>query len=71
MDSLSLSPESFPCGVVVKNPPANAGDVDQEDPLEKEKSNPIQYACLENPMGQRSLVDYSPWDRKSWTQLSN
>ena len=26
--------------------------------------NPSQYSCLENPLGQRSLVDYSPWDRK-------
>ena len=26
--------------------------------------NPIQYSCLENPHGQRSLVDFSPWGRK-------
>ena len=26
--------------------------------------NPLQYSCLENPHGQRSLVGYSPWDRK-------
>ena len=23
--------------------------------------NPLQYSCLENPHGQRSLVVYSPW----------
>ena len=23
-------------------------------------SNPLQYSCLENPHGQRSLVGYSP-----------
>ena len=23
--------------------------------------NPLQYSCLENPHGQRSLADYSPW----------
>ena len=23
--------------------------------------NPLQYSCLENPHGQRSLVGYSPW----------
>ena len=23
--------------------------------------NPLQYTCLENPHGQRSLVGYSPW----------
>ena len=25
---------------------------------------PLQYSCLENPHGQRSLTGYSPWDRK-------
>ena len=23
--------------------------------------NPLQYSCLENPHGQRSLASYSPW----------
>ena len=27
-------------------------------------SNPLQYSCLENPHGQRSLEGYSPWDHK-------
>ena len=27
-------------------------------------SNPLQYSCLENPHGQRSLENYSPWDCK-------
>ena len=26
--------------------------------------NPLQYSCLENPHGQRSLAGDSPWDRK-------
>ena len=26
--------------------------------------NPLHYSCLENPHGQRSLVDYSPWGCK-------
>ena len=26
--------------------------------------NPLQYSCLENPDGQRSLVGYSPWGLK-------
>ena len=26
--------------------------------------NPLQYSCLENPHGQRSLADYSPWVHK-------
>ena len=27
--------------------------------------NPLQYSCLENPRGQRSLADYSLWDHKT------
>ena len=26
--------------------------------------NPLQYSCLENPHGQRSLEGYSPWGLK-------
>ena len=26
--------------------------------------NPLQYSCLKNPHGQRSLVGYSPWGCK-------
>ena len=26
--------------------------------------NPLQYSCLENSHGQRSLVGYSPWGPK-------
>ena len=33
-----------------------------EDPLEE--GNPLQYSCLENPHGQRSLVGYGPWGHK-------
>ena len=42
--------------LVVKNPPANAGDVRNTDSisgsgksLREENGNPIQYSCLENP----------------------
>ena len=35
-----------------------------EDPLEEGMTNPLQYSCLENPHGQRSLVDCSPWSHK-------
>ena len=42
--------------LVVKNPPAN---------LTREgDGTPLQYSCLENPHGQRSLVGYSPWGCK-------
>ena len=26
--------------------------------------NPVQYSCLENPYGQRSLAGFSPWGGK-------
>ena len=30
----------------------------------KGNGNPLQYSCLENPDGQRSLVSHSPWGHK-------
>ena len=35
-----------------------------EDSLGGGCGNPLQYTCLENPHGQRSLVGYSPWGHK-------
>ena len=35
-----------------------------EDPLEQGMATPLQYSCLENPHGQRSLAGYSPWGHK-------
>ena len=32
---------------------------------------PLQYSCLENPHGWRSLVGCSPWVTKSWIRLSD
>ena len=52
---------------MVRNPPANAGDMvqslDQEEPTGEGNSYQFQYSCLEN-LGQRSLVGYSPWGHK-------
>ena len=33
--------------------------------------NSLQYSCLENPHGQRSLAGYSPWGSESQTRLSD
>ena len=30
----------------------------------EENGNLLQYSCLENPHGQRSLAGYSPWGHK-------
>ena len=109
-DLLNLSQISLPTTQVVKNPPANAGDIrdmglipgwkipwrrawqstlvflgfrissdckestcnvgnlDSVSGLGRSPGgghgNPLQYSCLENPYGQRSLVGYSPWGHK-------
>ena len=41
----------------------------QEDPLEKETTTPTPVFLPRKSHGQRSLADYSPWGRKSWTTL--
>ena len=52
---------------VVRNLPANAGDIRDTGLIPElgrspggEHGNPLQYSCLVNPHGQRSLVDDSP-----------
>ena len=51
---------------MVKNPPANAGDAGDMVSIPRlggsrgRNGNPLQYSCLKNPNGQRSLVGYSP-----------
>ena len=43
--------------------------LDWEDPLEEGMA--LQYACLENPHGQRCLAGYSPQGLQSLTRLSD
>ena len=57
--------------LVVNNPVANAGDIREAGSIPGSgrspgggHSNPLQYSCLENPHGQRSLTGYNPNDRK-------
>ena len=52
--------------LVVKNPPANAGDVRDTGSIpgsgrspEGGHGNPLQYSCLGEPHGQRSTSGYS------------
>ena len=54
---------------VIKNLPANAGDVDSIPGLRRSpeggNGNPLQHSCLENLMErERSLAGYSPWGHK-------
>ena len=58
----------FPGGSDGKASVYNAGDPGSIPGLGRSpgegNGNPLQHYCLENPMDKRSLVDYSPWDRK-------
>ena len=53
--------------LVVKNAPANAGNIRDMGLIPGSgrspgggHGKPLQYSCLENPHGQSSLVGYSP-----------
>ena len=55
----------------VKSQPVNAGDIREEGSIPgsgrspgRRHGNPLQYSCLENPHGWRSLAGYSPWGHK-------
>ena len=57
--------------LVVKNPSANVGDIGDVGLIAGWGISPggghgnlLQYSCLENTHGQRSLAGYSPWDHK-------
>ena len=58
----------FPGGSDSKESACNVGELGLTPGLERSPGgghgNPLQYSCLENPHGQRSLVGYSPWGRK-------
>ena len=58
----------FPGSSVVKESTCNAGDLDLIPELGRSPGgghcNPLQYSCLENPHGQRSLAGYSLWGHK-------
>ena len=58
----------FPGGSGGNESACNAGDLGTVPGLGRSPGgghgNPLQYSGLENPHGQRSLVDYSPWGCK-------
>ena len=67
---------------MVKNPPANTGDMRHRfDPQGSERApggghgNPLQYSCLENPMGrgawQESLIELDMTERLSMRAYTN
>ena len=58
----------FPGSSDGKESACNVGDLDLIPGLGRSPGgghgNPLQYSCLENPHGQRSLVGYCPWGSK-------
>ena len=57
--------------LVVKNSLVNTRDTEDgiqslgwKDPPGEGNVNPLPCSCLKNPHGQKSLVGYSPWDRR-------
>ena len=67
----------FPCGSVVKNPPAKqemqetwVPSLGQEDPLEKEMAAHFYYSCLGNHID-RALQDTVHGVTQIRTQLGN
>ena len=57
--------------LVVKNPPANAGDIRDSGSIPgsgrfpgEGHDNPLQYSYLASPHGQRKLVGCCPWGHK-------
>ena len=59
-----LSHDGFPGGSDSKEFACNVGDPSLTPELGRSPGgghgNPLQYSCLENPHGQRSLAGYSP-----------
>ena len=62
--------------VVVKNPPAYAGDINDTGYIPESgrspgvgNGNPLQYSCLENPMDSGACQATVHMVTKSWTQL--
>ena len=65
----------FPGGSVVKNLPANTGDMGLIPGSGRSPEGGmvtlLQYSCLENPMDRGAWQDTVHVVAKSWTRLSN
>ena len=65
----------FPGGSDSKESACNAGDLGPILGLGRSPGgghgNPLQYSCLKDPHGERSLVGYSPWGRKELDRTEN
>ena len=75
---LEIAKLGFPCGSAVKDPYANAGDVDSVSGWRRSpgegNSNSLQYSCLENSRNREAwlaTVRTVHGVTKSWTQVSD
>ena len=64
----SITVMGFPGGSNGKESACSVGDLGSIPGLGRSPGgghgNPLQYSCLENPHGQRSLAGCSPWGHK-------
>ena len=75
LSTMKVPPLCSWASLVVKNPPANVGDLCSSlgwgDSPGERNGNPLQYSCLENPMDRGAWWATVHGVAKSWTQLSN
>ena len=68
---LQASLDSSQVALVVKNPPANVGDLGSMSGLGRSSGgahdSPLQYFCLENPMDRGAWLVTVHRTAKSWT----
>ena len=69
MAKVLMSLGAFQVALVVKNLPANIGDVKDAGLILGGHGNPLQYSCLENPMDRGAWQAMVHRVVKSWTQL--
>ena len=72
---ISIRQASLPGGLVVKNPPANAGNASSIPGTGRSagegNSNPLQYSCLENAIDRGDQQATARGVTKSQTRLSD
>ena len=65
----------FPGGLIGKESSCNAGDLGSIPALGRSlgegNGNPLQYSCLENPLGRDAWLATLYGVAKSWSQLSD
>ena len=68
LTAVKLPELNFPGGSDGKESTSSVGELGSIPGLGRSpgggQGNPLQYSCLDNPHGQRSLAGYSPWSRK-------